>query len=868
MTEIQHEGVIRRSGRYPWGSGENPYQRSMSFLSAVKDLESKGLSEIDVAKGLGMTTAQLRARKSIARNEKIKEEEAQVLKLKAKNYSNVAIGERLGINESVVRERLRTSTESKMNATETTAAVLKSELAKKKMLDIGEGTEQHLGVPQSRLKTAVQMLQDEGYVLHRVKVPQLGTSHETQIKILVEPGIDYKHIVNNLDKIGTPAKYSPDGGRTFLGIRPPENVDSKRIEVRYGPDGGSDMDGVIQLRRGVSDLDLGNARYAQVRVAVDGTHYLKGMAMYSDDLPKGVDIRFNTNKNDTGNKKDALKKLSEDPDNPFGAQIKAGGQRGALNILNEEGDWSQWSKSISSQVLSKQNLSLAKQQLGLKYDATKADLDEIVGLTNPTIKKKLLQSFADGADSQAVKLKAKALPGQATHVLLPMTKVKPNEIYAPNYKDGENVVLIRFPHGGKFEIPELTVNNKNPEAKSIIQNAKDAVGIHPKVAAHLSGADFDGDTVLVIPNGKGAIKTSPQLQDLKDFDPQAAYPGYSGMKRMSEKEKGLEMGKVSNLITDMTIRGANSAEIAKAVRHSMVVIDAEKHKLNYKQSEKDNEIAMLKKKYQGSSKAGASTLVSRSSSEVKISTRVARSAKDGGGIDPVTGKKVYVEKPTYYTNKNGEQKERLMSVARGALTDDAHTLSSGTPMEAIYADHANKMKALANEARKELLRTPPLKRDPSAAAKYAKEVDSLKSNLNLAFRNKPLERQAQLLGNSVVRAKRQANPDLSKDELLRIKRQALQEARRRTGAWKQNIVLTPNHWDAIQAGAVSEKFLQDVLDNTDLDQVRKLATPKTMQGLTSAKMSRAKSMLAMGYTQNEVASALGVSTSAITDVVS
>ena len=72
--------------------------------------------------------------------------------------------------------------------------------------------------------------------------------------------------------------------------------------VRYADDVGSDgvkgieKDGVIELRRGVEDLDLNGNRYAQVRILVDGTHYLKGMAVYSDDMPDGVDVVFNTNK--------------------------------------------------------------------------------------------------------------------------------------------------------------------------------------------------------------------------------------------------------------------------------------------------------------------------------------------------------------------------------------------------------------------------------------------------------------------------------------------------------------------------------------------------------------------------------------------
>ena len=57
-----------------------------------------------------------------------------------------------------------------------------------------------------------------------------------------------------------------------------------------------DKDGVIEIRSGVDDLSLGDSHYAQVRILVDGNTYLKGMAVYSDDLPDGVDVMFNTNK--------------------------------------------------------------------------------------------------------------------------------------------------------------------------------------------------------------------------------------------------------------------------------------------------------------------------------------------------------------------------------------------------------------------------------------------------------------------------------------------------------------------------------------------------------------------------------------------
>ena len=42
-------------------------------------------------------------------------------------------------------------------------------------------------------------------------------------------------------------------------------------------------------------------------------------------------------------------------------------------------------------------------------------------------------------------------------LLQKIPSMKENEVYAPNYKNGEQVALIRYPHAGTFEIPILTV---------------------------------------------------------------------------------------------------------------------------------------------------------------------------------------------------------------------------------------------------------------------------------------------------------------------------------------------------------------------------------------------------------------------------
>jgi len=881
---LEHYGTPRHSGRYPWGSGDDPHQRNTSFLGYVSKLAKEGFSEKEIADSLGINTTKLRAHKSLAKDQVKQANVAQALRLKDKGYSTSAIGKRMGVNESTVRSWLDPALRERSKMTDNTADILKDFVENKKYIDVGVGVERHLGVSRTKLKTAIEKLKaTDGYKTQYINVEQLGTGKYTRVMVLTKGDVPYKEVYNNRGQIQTVTKYSEDGGRTWLGIKPPQNISSNRVLIRYKEEGGADKDGVVELRRGVEDLNLGNSKYAQVRIGVDGTHYMKGMAMYTDDIPKGYDCIYNTNKAKGTPKEKVYKEMQLDEDNPFGATVRQKeyvGKDGkkklsALNIVNEEGEWSEWSRTISSQVLSKQPVAVAKKQLGLAYASKKEEFDDIMSLTNPTVKKKLLDAFADGSDSAAVHLKAAALPRQGSHVLLPFPNMKDNEIYAPNYRNGESVVLIRYPHGGIFEIPELRVNNKHKLANSIIKNAKDAVGINAKVAERLSGADFDGDTVLVIPNNNRNIKNSAPLKGLLDFDPKISYAAYPGMPKIKPSAKQKLMGDVSNLITDMTIKGATETELAKAVRHSMVVIDSEKHHLNYKQSHIDNGIAGLKAKYQGGARKGASTLVSKASSEMRVDARVEgkkvydpRTGKTKRVyVDPTTGAKLYEYTQESYTNKAGKEIKKTTKTTKMFEATDAYTLSSGTTIENVYADHANKLKALGNTARKESLSIKSIPYSPAAKQTYQNEVNTLNAKLNIALKNAPLERQAQLMANMIMDQKMQANPNMEAATIKKKKGQALEEARRRTGASKQRIDITPKEWEAIQAGAVSNTTLNKILNNTDLDKIKALATPRTNQTIAPSKVARAKAMLKSGYTQAEIGDMLGLSTSAVASLI-
>ena len=901
---LLHYGTPRHSGRYPWGSGGedayNPDKRNKSFLDHVADLRNQGMTEAQIAKGMDITTTQLRAAKSIAKNAQKAADIAFAERLKEKGYSNGAIAERMGLpGESSVRALLAPGVKDRADVLQTTADMLKQQVEQKGYVDIGTAVERQLGISKEKLATAAAILKEQGYEIHTVQVDQLGTTNKTAIKVLAPPGTTYRDIASNTGAIKSIQDFSEDGGRSYLGIHPPLPISPKRVGVRYAEEGGADADGVIYVRPGVHDVSIGNSRYAQVRIQVGDNHYLKGMAIYKDDLPPGVDLLFNTNKSNTGNKLDAMKKLKDEPDNPFGATVRQRVEIGkdgkpkvtsVMNIVglkegaNEEGGWDLWSRNLPSQFLSKQSSHLAKSQLDMTYERRKTELDDILRLTNPAVRKKLLESFADATDSASVHLKAASLPRQSTHVLLPVPSLKDNEVYAPNFQNGEKIVLVRFPHGGIFELPELTVNNNHPQAKALLGRALDAVGINPRVAEKLSGADFDGDTVLAIPNNQRKIQTKDSLSELKHFDPKDIYKPYDGMKTMaggtwdakrgeevfppgkkaSGRTKGFEMGDVSNLITDMTIKGASDSELARAVRHSMVVIDAEKHVLNWRQSAIDNGIKALKQKYQArpdGSAGGASTLISRASSRIDIRKRKAAPASENisGGVDKRTGEKVFVETGEHWIDARGRTKYRTERSTKLAEAKDAHSLSSGTAMEKVYADHSNRLKALANEARKAAVNTRPTPISDSAKKVYANEVKSLDAKLNIALKNAPRERQAQVLANAVVRAKKDASPDMDPDALKKIKAQALNEARLRTGAKKEQVDITPDEWAAIQAGAISNSKLVSILNNANIEKVKELATPKTTLLMSPVKTSRAKAMAAQGYTQAEIADALGVS---------
>lgn len=987
-TTLAHYGMPRRSGRYPWGSGKDGYQHTRDFLSRVEEMRKGGFTYTDpktgktykgdtaIAKSMGLSSTQFRAEIGIASDNRRMYQVSQAKALKEKGLGNTAIGKEMGIPESTVRSLLNPYSESRMKAAKAAADEIRKRIEETgKFVDVGVGVERELGISAEKLDQALHILKMEGYPTYNVRVAQATNAGQmTTVKAVCPPGTQYKEVYN-LDNVTSMKEYiSRDGGATFeKKFNYPASLDSKRIMVRYMEDGGIDKDGIVELRRGVKDLSLGESRYSQVRILVDDTHYIKGMAVYSDDMPDGVDVVFNTNKKRgvpaLGPKDNTVLKpiKTDDPDNPFGSLIKdadkggqywydpetgkrvsaatPGAKLGLINKRSDEGDWSDWKDAVPSQFLSKQSVSMAKKQLKIAQDDKQAEFDEYCQLNNPTVKKYLLNKFADECDSAAVHLQAAALPGQKYHVIIPNNTLKENEVYAPGYESGTKLALVRYPHGGTFEIPICTVNNKNKLGKDLIgTDPIDAICINAKVAERLSGADFDGDTVMCIPThdkaGKVKITSTPPLKGLEGFDPKTAYGPDTYEKGkitlMTKANTQKQMGVISNLITDMTLAGASQDELAAAVRHSMVVIDAEKHKLNFKQSEIDNNIAALHKRYQGKESGGAGTIISKAKGQAsiektqgtpKVNTKLLSNGKPNPDYDPSRpeGSLIYkkaddlyyperkydkasgtmtiktnvprqsvkynVNNPderdyyepvkrtdadgnVYFTNKDGsityKRGTRTERTTKMAKADDAYELVSEAryPMEIVYADYANSMKSLARQARIEVNETGKIAYSAQAKRIYQNEVASLNDKLNTALLNAPRERLAQIRVSAEIENKTSANPNMEKKDVKKASQQALTKYRTEAGSVarsKRSIQITDREWEAIQAGAISESKLKQILDNTDVDNLRQRATPRSYNTLSEAKVSRIRSLSASGRTLSEIANTLGVSTSTVSE---
>lgn len=963
LCSIRNPEALNNTYNYSkavWSVVKPGYKVNSEFHDQLTKLEEMGYTESQIAIGLGITatrggflesdTNRFKNIKSIARH-------SDMLDILQKNQELIDQGitnrsERarmLGFtNESTLRSIENGARYNNAMVLFNTAEELKKQIDAGGYLDVGKGTAQRLGIKDSQLDKALEILRQDGYDVVPTQIQQFGASpdHKTTTMVLVPPGTTYMDVKNDLKVDGSKLKVvnsqSEDGGETFHSlVEEPIMIDPKRIYVRYKENGGEERDGLIELRRGVEDISLGNAAYAQVRIGVQGDLYLKGMAVMQDPdkIPEGYDIIFNSNKKEGTPINEVFKEIDRnkhsDPANPFGAAIALDDESllkarrhyidpetgetklSAVNIVNEEGDWAAWSKTLPSQFLSKQRPEFIQQQLDKAYDKRKAELDEINTLTNPLVRKELLMEYANSQDKATSTLKAAPVSGQTTRVILPFPELKDNEVYAPGYEDGTWVALVRYPHEGIFEIPKLKVNNKVKDCKNILGQCYDACGINHNTANILSGADFDGDSVVMLPlvdkTGKklNNIITSADIdmkpyESLRDFNTKdyqlpkevrdtAKTKNPDKRLIVSDTQRGTEMGKATNLLMDITLAGASGDELCNATKYAMVVIDAKKHGLDWKQAYEDFGIKELKEKYRGNGSAGASTLITKSTSEEhvpyfnyttdksKMTTEQLEAYNNGENIRNY--KEKLVSKPDKKDKETGKvlswkqeqatktSNKMIEAFASGGNAFDLIDPSRVTTQEVIYANYANKVHDLGNAARKEYRETKTYKVDKEAAKLYAPEVESLSKKVDAAIASKPLTRQVDSLATSYASMKMKqeredSGAELDSERKKKIKREAKERALRQMGVDKNKGVavtvdITDREWEAIQAHAISTNKLQNIINNTDKNRLKELAMPREKVTLSAAQKTLIESKLAKGAALADIANDLGISVSSI-----
>ena len=960
------DGAPIGSGRYRKGSGEkykkNTYQSLVRFREFVERERDSGKTDAQIRASMDhMSKKMFDARIQLSQDAIAKNTAKIARKMHDQGTSKREIARRLSVSDGTIRNYLKPDYMDRFDNSGSLVDKLKKNVDSLGYVDVGKGVAAIMGCSKDDLGKAVATLTEMGYKLYsgkgqkgeRLSVKQLTTGNDTPMAVLVKEGVTKGEVVRAIldAKVRLPSPtpevkmkdgvvQDPDGN--YISDTPfkPASVDSSRILIRYAEEGGLDKDGLIEVRRTAPDLDMGKAHYAQVRIAVDDKLYIKGMAVPSDDIPEGYDIVVNSNKPQGSPLDKVLKPMKDDPANPFGASIKpeeklircqkyytdpVTGEKklSAINVVNEEGDWDTWNKALSSQFLFKQPLALIKEQLSKAYESKAGEFEEIMSLTNPTVKKLMLNDFADSCQTAQWKMSGAPIAGQSTQVLLPLTTLKEydpkdkggvvGEVYAPAYPDGQELVLCRFPMADISELPRVINNLSNKEGQKLIGTSSiEAIGVSPGVRQQMSGADNDGDTCIAMPDnvdGVRRIDTRKMYDEMKDFDPaqfarketdvptkdRTKKNGYRGK---DEWDKGFEMGSVSNLIMDMNAANAPESERIRAMKHSMVVIDAEKHNYDWQASEKEFGIKELKIKYQGGPDAGAATIVSRRKRDVTIKER-----KQGVEMynpvtgkkrilyyDPETGEKLYTDTGRTYKEgkyktddegrfvrnedgkkvweETGKVKEAKSKVKLLNYVDDAFEVTSGgskenpgSSKEAAYAENANRYKDLEKRARAEFIKIQDNYVDNEAKAKYAVEVASITAKINTAEKNAPYERQAQMLAGKMYN-QNQENYDTPDDE-KKGKAKMTTRAREIVGSKPYRIELTPREVEAINANAVTKTKIEDMYKRSNKSKLKEAFMPADKPKLSESRISLARQMYNNGVSLLDIAAQFDVSASTV-----
>ena len=963
-TDYEHPGAYTHtgSGRYHHGEGENPHQHDYDPEYEFAQMKHRGASEEEILKAMGLSTTEYRKLVKELKSKDMTARHEDVVKLSEMGLGATAIAKELSkrygyeISEGTIRgdlKRIAAGEKVRVTKLEATKKILIDTLNEHTedgkpytFVDVGEGSEKYINVSQVLKDGAVSAIARENTDVfeHVIQVAQVNNSQQkTTVKFLVkvnDPSLTegksetevkkaaaaylhqhYDEMAPITSSVIGAAEGVPSSVRK---VEYPVSISHERVMIGYSDDpvNGDDnlaKDGTMIIRPSAKDLTMtdcdtqtGVTHYAQVRIAVDDSHYCKGMAMYGreDQFPPGVDVIFYTNK--TSNKswdkvlkefkktKDENGNIVVDKDNPFGADLKATGQRyyydengekkmSAVNVLREEGDWNEYRKSLSAQFLSKQNLAFARNQLNTSIDNAKTQFDEIAAVKNAQVRNKLLEDFAESCDAKAIDLSAAATTGQLTQVLLPCPSLKSTtynddgsikeygHVYAPNYPDGHKLAIIRYPHANICEIPVLIVNNSNPEGKTQIGRGLDAIGLPKSALDQLSGADTDGDTGTCIDVTKLEelglhVDTTKYFDELIGFDSKAAAPmtdvtvlnknwnarsdGTSG-KTMSKRDRGLQMGRITNCISNMQkATGVTRDEMVRAMKYSMIVIDAYKHNLDWKGAEQEYGIKEIYDKYSSGDKKAIWT-VSKASTQGGLETQDFKYESYTKADGTEGQKKVYINTETgeKYWSYTGREYEKLKEdpttgkkTGTGEMVkatqkstgmedawrrgEDATALVSAynTPMEQEYAKYSNAMHDIANQARKMMVNnTETVVATAEVKAQYVNEVASLKAKLEVAQQNAPKERLAQMYAQAALKSWKANNPEDAKDsDMLKKKRTYFQnQARARTGANGSGtrVKISAKEYEAINAGAVPKNTVTDVLKRCDKNTLNKQAVP-------------------------------------------
>lgn len=80
---------------------------------------------------------------------------------------------------------------------------LRTETTDTSFLDVGVGASQRLGITQARLRTALAVLKEEGYVVYMTLAEPKGLSMDNKaaVKVLCPPGTAYADVVANKQHI-------------------------------------------------------------------------------------------------------------------------------------------------------------------------------------------------------------------------------------------------------------------------------------------------------------------------------------------------------------------------------------------------------------------------------------------------------------------------------------------------------------------------------------------------------------------------------------------------------------------------------------------------------------------------------------------